>query len=67
MNRLTEKVDFNPEGPRRYVYRSYRHDRAVVFECEAANIIEADERYEAKFGRHPKHEKNIGCTIELID
>ena len=64
---MSEKAEFNPEGPRRYVYRKYKDDRAVVFEGEAANITEADERYEEKFGRHPKHEKEIGCTIELID
>lgn len=35
----------------------------VVFECEAENISDADQQYEAALGKNPAKTPNIACLI----
>jgi hypothetical protein len=38
----------------------------VVFECEADDIVEADDLYEKKLGIRPDRGSHIGCSIIKI-
>jgi hypothetical protein len=38
----------------------------VIFECDAFDIIKADDLYEERLGIRPERENHIGCSIVKI-
>lgn len=54
------------EESRHFTYFDYKNNRAVIFECEAKNILEADALYEEETGNNPAKQCDVGCTVEKI-
>jgi len=55
----------NLEKKYKYTYREYSTGN-IVFECVAADIIEADKMYQMTTGKNPEKQNNIGCSIEDV-
>lgn len=57
-----------PSGERlptnHYTYVDYgAPDHPVIFECDAMDILEADEKFKEKLKKIPERENNIGCSV----
>lgn len=52
---------------RKFIYRDNFQDRKVIFECEAMNITEADEKYKQVIGQDVSKQPHIACAIESTD
>lgn len=67
-NPMNECTEIN----RKFTYRDNREKDSkgfgkVIFECDARNIIEADELYKKATGQNPECQNYIGCSIEETD
>ncbi len=60
MEQLGESIN----NLKRYIYRDHsKGGDEIIFECEAQNITEADQLYEAKIGKNPEKQKEVGCEV----
>jgi hypothetical protein len=54
----TERLKFH------YVYCNNEiSGRPIVFECDAFDILEADDLYEKALGVKPERQNHIGCSV----
>jgi len=51
------------EELRHFTYFNYLKKRELIFECDAKNILEADELYKKETGEDPAKQSNVGCTV----
>lgn len=62
----SKSKELNKEDSRHFTYVNYLKNREVIFECEAKNILEADELYKKAIGKDPAKQSDVGCTVEKI-
>ena len=50
----------------KYIYSSHQ-DKGAIFECDAYDIMEADELYKKATGQDPKKQNDVYCEIKNIE
>ena len=58
---MTLPMHFTGISSSHYIYFDYMKDREIVFECDAVNILEADELLLKATGIVASKANNIGC------
>jgi hypothetical protein len=58
----------NQEGElKKFLYKDNTNSGAIIFECEAIDILDADSMYKEVMKNDPSKQPHIGCTIEEIE
>lgn len=65
-----EKPSFKPElepiKKKKYTYIDHNQGDKVVFECEAKDILEADELYKKATGKNPEKQGYVGIVFKNV-